>query len=73
MPKPLTKLYTDPCISPAHPTSKDVSKKWIVWFRFYDSGKWKFVKRCAGINYIKDFKEKVAAANALKEGVSAPF
>jgi len=68
MSRPLDKLYTDPEICPKDPSSADMDRDWIVQFRFYDATakKWKLQPFKNGINYHKKFKDRLAAANALK-------
>jgi integrase len=72
MARPIDKLYTDPEICPQDPSEADMDKDWFVQFRFYDQAKKKWVLKPfkKGINYIKKFKERLAAANSLKAALT---
>lgn len=65
------KLYTVPKLSPAEPKSCDMSKDWYVWFRFFDSHSrtWKQLRYKKGINEIKNYKERLREANALRQAI----
>ena len=62
------KPYTEPKLSPAVPKSCDMSRDWYVWFRFFDatSNTWKQLRYKKGINEIKNYKERLKEANALR-------
>ena len=66
-----SKLYTEPKISPAEPESSHMSIDWYVWFRFFDAttGKWRQLRYKKGINEFKNFRERLAEANALKQAL----
>lgn len=65
------KNYTEPKLSPAAPKSCDMSKDWYVWFRFFDAstGTWKQLRYKKGINEIKNYKERLREATALKQAI----
>lgn len=65
------KLYTEPKLSPTQPKSCDMSKTWYVWFRFFDAStnQWKQLRFKKGINEIKNYKERLVSANALKQAI----
>jgi integrase len=71
MARPLDVLYTEPEICPKDPTPEDMDKDWFVQLRFYDTSQKKWVPKPfkKGINYIKKFKARLAAANSLKESL----
>lgn len=50
-------IYTEPKLAKYETTEKD----WFIWFRY--NGKLKPIKR--GLNYIKDYKERLKAFNEL--------
>jgi site-specific recombinase XerD len=60
-----TTLYTEPQISPV---DHDMSKKWYVWFRFYDTAEEKWVQRRfkRDLNTFPTLKKRLAAANDLR-------
>lgn len=66
-----SKLYTEPKISPAEPESSHMTMDWYVWFRFFDAstGTWKQLRFKKGINEFKNFRERLAEANALKQAI----
>jgi integrase len=66
-----SKLYTEPKISPAEPESSHMTMDWYVWFRFFDAstGTWKQLRYKKGINEFKNFRERLAEANALKQAI----
>lgn len=70
-----TKFFTEPKISPAEPESSDMAKDWYVWFRFFDVSEpdadkqWKQLRYKKGINEFKNFRERLAEANALKQAL----
>lgn len=63
--------FTVPALCPKRPTPADINKVWYIFFRFFDpvSQKWVLIKEKKGINRFKNFKERIAEANALCEVV----
>lgn len=63
--------FTAPVICPKRPQPKDIKKLWYVSFRFRnpDTGQWVPIKKKKGINLYKNFRERLAEANALREAL----
>ena len=64
-----SKLYTEPKLSPAKPESADMKKSWFVWFRFFNAstGKWQQLRYKHDVNQYKNYKERLAEINALRQ------
>jgi integrase/recombinase XerD len=64
----VTRLYTEPKISPDKPMPRDIAKQWYVWFRFFDANKneWIQFRYKKGINRYTSFRERMKEANALR-------
>jgi integrase len=73
MPKITENQWTEPKIYPKNPQPSDMKKSWRVEFRFFDSrtGKWhpKPFAYKHGINYIKNYRERIAEVNAMKTAI----
>lgn len=61
--------FTVPAVCPKQPKPSDLNRPWYVFFRFFDPAteQWVLIKEKKGINRFKNFKERVAEANALCE------
>lgn len=77
MSKLLTKLYTEPEICPADPGPVDMrfengkNKPWFIQFRYYNTAtsKWELQTFKKGINYLKNYRDRLKAANALRDNI----
>ncbi len=45
----------------------DTSEEWYIFFQYFHAGKWHKFKKREGINRIKDARERMAEAKALRE------
>jgi hypothetical protein len=59
--------FTIPQIYPKEPTQKDMSTDWFVWFRIFDGKKWIQKSYKKGINRLKNYRDRLAYANALRQ------
>lgn len=77
MSKLLTKLYSEPEICPANPGPADMrfdngkNKPWLIQFRYYNTatGKWELQIFKKGINYLKNYRDRLKAASALRDNI----